>query len=78
MFHGLRLTGSHDPSYTANTVGLWLHSSGNGLHKKKEANPHVGTRPGLWHVDGVKKTKKKNRWDLDLLLRTPGGHRVNW
>lgn len=22
--------------------------------------------------------KKKSRCDLDLLLRTPGGHRVNW
>lgn len=26
---------------------------------------------------GLKK-KKKSRWDSDLLLRTPGGHRVNW
>lgn len=46
VFHGLPLTTSHDSYFTANTVGLWLHSSGNGLHKK-EVNPHVGTRPGL-------------------------------
>lgn len=45
VFHGLPLTTSHDSHFTANTVGLWLHSSGNGLHKK-EVNPHVGTRPG--------------------------------
>lgn len=44
VFHGLPLTTSHDSYFTVNTVGLWLHSSGNGLHKK-EVNPHVGTRP---------------------------------
>lgn len=42
----------HGSYFTANTVGLWLHSSGNGLHKK-EVNPHVGTRPGPWHVDAA-------------------------
>lgn len=26
----------------------------------------------------VLKKKKRSRWDLDLLLRTPGGHIVNW
>lgn len=26
----------------------------------------------------LKKKKKRSRWDLDLLLRTPGGHMVNW
>lgn len=56
--HGPRLTGSHDPSYKANTVRLWLPSSGNG-YIKKEVNPHVGTRPGLWHVIDVKKKKRK-------------------
>lgn len=30
----LRLTGSHNPSYTTNTGRLWLPSSGNWLHKK--------------------------------------------
>lgn len=46
VFHGLPLTDSHNSYFTVNTVGLWLHSSGNVLHKK-EVNPHVGTRPGL-------------------------------
>lgn len=40
------LTANRDSYFTANAVRLWLHSSGNGLHKK-EVNPHVGTRPGL-------------------------------
>lgn len=40
------LTANHGSYFTANAVRLWLHSSGNGLHKK-EVDPHVGTRPGL-------------------------------
>ena len=54
-------------------MGLWLHSSGNGLHKK-EVNPHVGTRPGPWHVDAaeLKKTREEGR-ALTLPPRTPSG-----
>lgn len=40
------LTANHGSYFTANAVRLWLHSSGNGLHKK-EVDPHVGTRPSL-------------------------------
>lgn len=40
------LTADRGSYFTANAVRLWLHSSGNGLHKK-EVDPHVGTRPGL-------------------------------
>lgn len=40
------LTANRGSYFTANAVRLWLHSSGNGLHKK-EVDPHVGTRPGL-------------------------------
>ena len=40
------LTANHDSYFTASAARLWLHSSGNGLHKK-EVNTHVGTRPGL-------------------------------
>lgn len=76
VFHWARpLTTSHDSYFTANTVGLWLHSSGNGLHKK-EVNPHVGTRPGLGMLTLL------SRGGFDLPSRTPSGQRValqtNW
>ncbi len=35
VFHCLCLTTSHDFYLAANTVGLWLHSSGNGYIKRK-------------------------------------------